>query len=146
MEDKVIEGTFTEEKDEEKEEIASDESEQEEENEESEEEEITHPADTIEDVLSEIKKQTKRLSSRRSGDIKYELLNNIYPILNAISTALLDFIDMTEDDTPDINPEAAQKEGKDVLDAIKKLVEKDPDSEESKKASAWLKSIGVIGE
>jgi hypothetical protein len=150
----TIEGNFTEKKtsDENPEKDGEEDEEEDEDDEEEEDDEndddLPHPADILESVIDEIERQGKRLNSRRSGDLKFELTNNIYPILHRMSEAILGLIEMIEDEEeePTIDPDAAEKQGKEVIDAVRKLADKDPDSPESKKAREWLDSIGANSE
>lgn len=58
-----------------------------------------HPADRIMDCIREILNQEKRLASKNAGSVKYELQNNIYPLMKTAFAAMLDFIDATENET-----------------------------------------------
>lgn len=55
-----------------------------------------HPADRLMACFNEVEEQEKRLSNRRAGDLKYELTNNVYPIIRQVISAVLDFIDDIE--------------------------------------------------
>lgn len=143
--DDVIEGKFTEKSPAEpEEESGPDEGTEEEEDG---DEEEPHPADVLRDAILDIDKQIKRLGSRRSGDLKFELINNLYPIMAQGFSAIFDYIEMIESEAEEgdlpISAEDAENKGKEILDAIAKLADKDPDSEESKKTREWLSSLKV---
>ncbi len=62
-----------------------------------------HPADRLMACFNEVEEQEKRLANRRAGDLKYELTNNVYPIIRQVISAVLDFIDDIE--VPEITEE-----------------------------------------
>ena len=66
-----------------------------------EEEEVDHPVDRLVACMEEIMVQEKRLASKNSGNLKYELANNVYPLLRTAFSAVIDFIDANEPDEND---------------------------------------------
>jgi DNA primase catalytic subunit len=77
-----------------------------------------HPADRLLACLQEVEEQEKRLINRRSGDLKYELTNNVYPIIKQIISATLDFIDGVEVDDAEITDEQKEELKKSMKIAV----------------------------
>ena len=72
-----------------------------------------HPAYRIRSVIQEIGIQQKRLSSRNPRDLKSELKNNIYPMMEIALEAIADFVEYI--DSPDYEEEIAQEA---LMDAV----------------------------
>lgn len=113
-----------------------------------------HPGRFISEALQEIQDQLKRLESRNSGNLKFELVNNVYPIIIKIVEPLLHWMagieeeldDLTEDDgEPEVDPEIqkAMEEGTKKLlntcEKITKLEENPTDPVLMKEVASWAK-------
>lgn len=86
-----------------------------------------HPAYRIRSVIEEIGIQQKRLANRNPRDLKSELKNNIYPMMEIAFEAIAEFIEYV--DSPDYEEEIAQEvlmeaveETRDVAARILKII------------------------
>lgn len=86
-----------------------------------------HPAYRIRSVIEEIGIQQKRLANRNPRDLKSELKNNIYPMMEIAFEAIAEFIEYV--DSPDYEEEIAQEvlmeaveETRDVANKILKII------------------------
>lgn len=77
-----------------------------------------HPADRLMVCFEEVEEQEKRLTNRRSGDLKYELVNNVYPIIKQIISAVLDFMDDFEQE-----PEITEESEHEIMKVIEQSIE-----------------------
>lgn len=75
-----------------------------------EEGDLDHPADRLTACVEEILSQEKRLSNRNAGNLKYELVNNIYPLMRTAFSALIDYMDGMDGDEEDEEVEKAIQE------------------------------------
>lgn len=79
-----------------------------------------HPADRLMACFEEVEEQEKRLSNRRAGDLKYELLNNVYPIIRQLISSVLDFMDDLE---PGPEAEITEEQEQEIRKSMELAVE-----------------------
>ena len=115
-----------------------------------------HPGELIAQAQQEIADQLKRLESRNAGNLKFELVNNVYPIILGILDPLLHWMATIEEDldelmadepegTEAIDPEmqkAIEEGAKKVIGVCEKIVELEKTPNDPilmKDVSAWAK-------
>jgi molecular chaperone GrpE (heat shock protein) len=86
-----------------------------------------HPADRLLECVKEILNQEKRLQKKNIHNLKYELQNNIYPLLRVAISAIIDYIDATESEKEEAEidekvQEAVRKSVEIAIDNCKRLV------------------------
>jgi len=79
-----------------------------------------HPADRLMVCFEEVEEQEKRLANRRAGDLKYELVNNVYPIIRQLISAVLDFMDDLE---PAAETEITEEQEREIRKSMELAVE-----------------------
>jgi len=87
-----------------------------------EEEEVDHPVDRLVACMEEIMVQEKRLVSKTPHNLKYELANNVYPLLRTAFSAIIDFIDATEPDENEEIQKMIEENVKVAMENCKKLI------------------------
>jgi len=111
-----------------------------------------HPGELIAQAQQEIADQLKRLESRNAGNLKFELVNNVYPIILGILDPLLHWMATIEEDLdelmadePEVDPEmqkALEEGAKKVIGVCEKIVELEKTPNDPilmKDVSAWAK-------
>jgi len=81
-----------------------------------------HPAYRIRSVIEEIGIQQKRLANRNPRDLKSELKNNIYPMMEIAFEAIAEFIEYV--DSPDYEEEIAQEVLMDAVEETRGIASK----------------------
>lgn len=113
-----------------------------------------HPGEVILSSINELKEQLKRLESRNSGNLKFELVNNVYPIILSIAESLIQWMAGIEEDLDElmadepedeVDPEVAKamEEGTKkvirICEKITKLEETPNDPVLMKEVTSWAK-------
>jgi hypothetical protein len=114
------------------EEIKTQENEAEENEAEEEDENGDHPLDVLSSAIEDVNDQVKRLQNRRHGDLKFELMNNIYPIISkalvAVYEILYDLDDTVNGENEQSEAEiqaAIERETKRIKEACEKIMKVD---------------------
>ena len=108
-----------------------------------------HPIDVMDEVLHEINRQKTRLKSKNAGTLKYELVNNIYPLMEvAIRANMNILVDMAEAEENAINEEMAESIGRmiDVCEKIMMLYETVEKKLEGEDKEIWEEIVDFAAE